>query len=97
VKSIIAGAGEVGFHIAKKLSEENRGVFLIDKDPEKLCRSPGRREMGIDPLHAGRATVSFQSTGGSERLRLLRFPKRESLGSGLGQNLNDEGKGDKGA
>ncbi|MGD2125252.1 MAG: Trk system potassium transporter TrkA [Desulfobacteraceae bacterium] len=38
MKIIIVGAGEVGFHIAEKLSEENQDVFLIDKDPEKIRR-----------------------------------------------------------
>ncbi|MFH1125046.1 MAG: Trk system potassium transporter TrkA, partial [Pseudomonadota bacterium] len=38
LKIIIVGAGEVGFHIAQKLSEENQDVFLIDKDPEKIRR-----------------------------------------------------------
>jgi trk system potassium uptake protein TrkA len=38
VKIIIVGAGEVGYHIAQKLSEENQDVFLIDKDPEKIKR-----------------------------------------------------------
>ena len=38
MKIIIVGAGEVGYHIAQKLSEENQEVFLIDKDPEKIRR-----------------------------------------------------------
>ena len=38
MKIIIVGAGEVGYHIAQKLSEENQDVFLIDKDPEKIKR-----------------------------------------------------------
>jgi len=38
LKIIIVGAGEVGYHIAQKLSEENQDVFLIDKDPEKIRR-----------------------------------------------------------
>jgi len=38
VKIIIVGAGEVGFHIAQKLSEENQDVLLIEKDPEKIKR-----------------------------------------------------------
>lgn len=38
MRIIIVGAGEVGFHIAQKLSEENQEVFLIDKDPEKIKR-----------------------------------------------------------
>jgi trk system potassium uptake protein TrkA len=38
VKIIIVGAGEVGYHIAKKLSEERQDVVLIDKDPVKIRR-----------------------------------------------------------
>lgn len=36
MKTIIVGAGEVGYHIAQRLSEENQDVFVIDKDPEKI-------------------------------------------------------------
>lgn len=38
MKIIIVGAGEVGFHIAQRLSEESHDVVLIDKDPEKIRR-----------------------------------------------------------
>ncbi|MBW1901534.1 MAG: Trk system potassium transporter TrkA [Deltaproteobacteria bacterium] len=38
MKIIIVGAGEVGFYIAQKLSEENQNVVLIDKDPQKIKR-----------------------------------------------------------
>jgi trk system potassium uptake protein TrkA len=38
VKIIILGAGEVGFHIAQKLSEESQDVILIDKDPIQIKR-----------------------------------------------------------
>jgi len=38
MKTLIVGAGEVGFHIAQKLSEEGQDVVLIDKDPEKIQR-----------------------------------------------------------
>ena len=36
MKIIIIGAGEVGFNIAQKLSEENHDVVLIEKDPDKI-------------------------------------------------------------
>ncbi len=36
MKIIIIGAGEVGFNIAQKLSEENHDVILIEKDPDKI-------------------------------------------------------------
>ncbi|MFP3912885.1 MAG: Trk system potassium transporter TrkA [Desulfobacteraceae bacterium] len=38
MKTIIVGAGEVGFHIAQKLSEENQDVVLIDMDPQQIKR-----------------------------------------------------------
>jgi trk system potassium uptake protein TrkA len=38
LKIIILGAGEVGFHIAQKLSEESQDVVLIDKDPLQIKR-----------------------------------------------------------
>lgn len=36
MKIIIAGAGEVGTHLAKLLSQENQDITLIDPDEEKL-------------------------------------------------------------
>jgi trk system potassium uptake protein TrkA len=38
MKIIIIGAGEVGFHIAQKLSSENKEVVVIDKNPATLKR-----------------------------------------------------------
>jgi len=38
MKIIIVGAGEVGYHIAEKLSGEDQDVIVIDKDPEKTRR-----------------------------------------------------------
>ena len=38
MKIVIVGAGEVGYHIAKKLSEEKHEVVIIDKDPRKIRR-----------------------------------------------------------
>jgi trk system potassium uptake protein TrkA len=37
VKITIVGAGDVGFHIAERLSDENQDVVLIDKDPDKIA------------------------------------------------------------
>lgn len=36
MKIIIAGAGEVGTHLAKLLSKEEQDIILIDADIEKL-------------------------------------------------------------
>ena len=35
MKVLIVGAGEVGFHLAQRLSEENQDVVLIEADPER--------------------------------------------------------------
>ena len=36
MRIIIAGAGEVGTHLAKMLSNENHEIIIIDPDPDKL-------------------------------------------------------------
>ncbi len=36
MKVVIAGAGEVGTHLARMLSNENHDIVLLDEDPEKL-------------------------------------------------------------
>lgn len=36
MKIVIAGAGDVGFHLANMLAEEEHDIVLIDNDPEKL-------------------------------------------------------------
>lgn len=38
MKIVIAGAGNVGIHLAKLLSGENQDIVLIDESPEKLAR-----------------------------------------------------------
>lgn len=35
MKVLIVGAGEVGFHLAQRLSEQNQDVVLIEADPER--------------------------------------------------------------
>ena len=34
MKVVIIGAGEVGFHVAKALSEENYDITVVDIDPK---------------------------------------------------------------
>lgn len=38
MKIVIAGAGEVGTHLAKLLSNENQDIIIIDNDEEKLLK-----------------------------------------------------------
>jgi len=39
MKVVIIGGGEVGFHVAKALSEENYDITVVDIDPEKCRRA----------------------------------------------------------
>ncbi|EPR30953.1 TrkA-N domain protein [Alkalidesulfovibrio alkalitolerans DSM 16529] len=38
MRIVIVGAGEVGFHIARRLSREDKEVVVVDKNPEALRR-----------------------------------------------------------
>ena len=38
MKVVIVGAGEVGFHVASRLSHENKDVVVIDKDSDAIRR-----------------------------------------------------------
>ncbi len=39
MKVIIAGAGDVGFHLAKLLAREEHEIILIDLDGDKLAHA----------------------------------------------------------
>ena len=39
MKVIIVGAGEVGYHLAERLSQESQDVIVIDTDPERAERA----------------------------------------------------------
>jgi trk system potassium uptake protein TrkA len=39
MRAIIVGAGEVGFHLAERLSQENQDVVVVETDPERAERA----------------------------------------------------------
>ena len=45
MKIIIAGAGEVGFHLAKLLSYESHDITLIDQDKDRLVFADTRLDI----------------------------------------------------
>ena len=47
MKIIIAGAGEVGFHLAKLLSYESQDITLIDTDKESLAYAEGHLDIRV--------------------------------------------------
>ena len=51
MRIVIAGAGEVGTHLAKMLSNEEQNIVLMDQDGKKLERAslPGESRL-LRPL-----------------------------------------------
>ena len=64
MKAIIVGAGEVGFHVAKRLASENKEVVVIDRDPAVLQRILDHMDVqvlegsGCSPLVLGQAGIA---------------------------------------
>jgi trk system potassium uptake protein len=56
MKVVIAGAGEVGTHLARMLSNENHDIVLLDDSPEKLSKISGE----VDLLTITGSAHSFQ-------------------------------------
>ncbi len=49
MKILILGAGDVGFHLTKKLSGEGHDLTLVERDPEKLRRAEEQLDALIVP------------------------------------------------
>lgn len=47
MRIIIAGAGDVGFHLAKLLAYEKQDIILIDKDADTLSQAASSLDVGI--------------------------------------------------
>lgn len=47
MKIIIAGAGEVGYHLAKMLADEDHDIVLVDKREEALSHAESHLDVGI--------------------------------------------------
>jgi len=57
MRIIIAGAGEVGTHLAKMLSNENHEILIIDPDEERL--KPIDSTLDVLTLHGSATSVSL--------------------------------------
>ncbi len=57
MKIIIAGAGEVGFHLAKQLSNEEHDITVIDVDSVHL----GRVDSSLDVLTVNGSSTAFET------------------------------------
>lgn len=81
MKIVIAGAGSVGFHLAKLLSQENQDITLIDQDDEILLNAARKLDVltikgdaaSIDILQNAKISQAqlFISVTTSEKTNLL--------------------------
>jgi trk system potassium uptake protein TrkA len=55
MKIVIAGAGEVGTHLARMLSVENHSIVMLDDDAEKL----NQVNQGVDLMTVTGSPHSF--------------------------------------
>ncbi len=62
MKIVIVGAGEVGFHIASRLSHENKDVVVIDPKPEAISRVSENIDVEA-VLGSGSSPVVLQEAG----------------------------------
>lgn len=62
MKILIIGAGEVGFHIASRLSIENKDVVVIDRDQQALRRVADHTDVQTI-LGSGSSPLVLQEAG----------------------------------
>ena len=67
MKIIIVGAGEVGFHIAKKLSSENKDVVLVEINEERVRRV--QQVLDVQAILGRGAVLPFSARRASSRRR----------------------------
>jgi trk system potassium uptake protein len=59
---IIIGAGEVGYHLAHRLSEEKKDVVVIDRDVDKIRRI--QNTLDVQALHGSGGSISLLREAG---------------------------------
>jgi len=70
LKVVIVGAGEVGFHVASRLSHENKDVVVIDKDSDAIRRISDNIDVQVI-IGSGSSPVSLEDAGIKEAEILL--------------------------
>lgn len=81
MKIIIAGAGEVGCHLAKMLSNEYHDLTIIDNDPERLARVS--ESMDVLSVQGDPTSIEILTIAGADKADLFVavYPAKE-------QNVN---------
>lgn len=66
---IIIGAGEIGYHLAQRLSQEKKDVVVIDKDPEKIRRI--QNTLDVQAIHGSGGSISLLRQAGISEASLI--------------------------
>ncbi len=69
MRVLIVGAGEVGFHLAERLSEENQDVVLIEADPERADFA--QQQLDVITLVGNGASLPVLEEAGVKSARML--------------------------
>ncbi len=69
MRIVIAGAGEVGSHLAKMLSNENHDIVLIDVDEEKLRQIGSTHDLMT--MHGSTTSIDLLKDAGIQKTRLF--------------------------
>ncbi len=69
MKVLIVGAGEVGFHLAQRLSEENQDVVLIEADPDRADYAS--QQLDVMTLVGNGASLPVLEEAGIKGARML--------------------------
>jgi len=66
---IVIGAGEVGYNVARKLSQERKEIVLIDKDEEKVERVS--ESLDVQTVHGSGSSLSVLKRAGIEKASIV--------------------------
>jgi len=69
MRVLVVGAGEVGFHLAQRLSEEHQDVVLIDSDPERADHAA--QQLDIQTVVGNGASFSVLDKASVRRASML--------------------------
>ena len=69
MKVLVVGAGEVGFHLAQRLSEEGQDVVLIESDPERA--EFAQQHLDVLTVVGNGASLSVMEKAGVRGARML--------------------------
>ena len=78
MKVLVLGAGEVGFHLAKRLSEENQDVIVIESDPEQADLASQQLDV-ITVVGNGASLPVLEKAGISDTRMLLAVTSKDEV------------------